>query len=282
MKRIIYALISACTLASCAESYSVQGSSSVSALDGSKLYLKAIKDNELKSIDSCEVVHGQFRFAGLLDTVRMANLFMDDESIMPIVLEKGEIGIKIDNASQTVFGTPLNEKLYEFIDFHNQLDNQMNELSHKQSQMLLDGIDEEVIDYQLSTEAAEIARREDSLVTNFIVDNFDNVLGPGIFMMITSTYRYPVLTPQIEDIMSNATPKFKSDPYVRDYYQVATENQARQTGLSDAGQLPPPDVAQSQDSLLLNDSLQPASQPHLSVQPQVPITNLPGTDEKAD
>ena len=281
MRRIVYALIIACTLVSCAESYSVQGSSSVSALDGSKLYLKAIKDNELKNIDSCEVVHGQFRFAGLLDTVRMANLFMDDESIMPVVLEKGEIGIKIDNASQTVFGTPLNEKLYEFIDFHNQLDNQMNELSHKQSQMLLDGIEEEVINIQLNNEAAEIARREDSLVTNFIVDNFDNVLGPGIFMMITSGYRYPILTPQIEDIMSKATPKFKNDPYVKDYYQVATENQARQTGLSEAGLQQPSDVAQSQDSLE-DDNLQPAAQPSLSVQPQTPLTNVPEADEKAD
>ena len=281
MRRIVYALIIACTLVSCAESYSVQGSSSVSALDGSKLYLKAIKDNELKNIDSCEVVHGQFRFAGLLDTVRMANLFMDDESIMPVVLEKGEIGIKIDNASQTVFGTPLNEKLYEFIDFHNQLDNQMNELSHKQSQMLLDGIEEEVINIQLNNEAAEIARREDSLVTNFIVDNFDNVLGPGIFMMITSGYRYPILTPQIEDIMSTATSKFKNYPYVKDYYQVATENQARQTGLSEAGLQPPSDVAQSQDSLD-DDNLQPAAQPHLSVQPQTPLTNAPEADEKAD
>lgn len=233
MNRIIYALLIVTTLASCAESYSVLGSSSISALDGSKLYLKAIKDNEFKNIDSCEVVHGQFRFAGLLDTVRMANLYMDDESIMPVVLEKGEISIKIDNASQTVGGTPLNEKLYEFIDFHNQLDNQMSELSHKQSQMLLEGIDEDLISQQLSVEAAEIARREDSLVTNFIVDNFDNVLGPGIFMMITSGYRYPVLTPQIEDIMSKATPKFKNDPYVKDYYQVATENQARQTGMGE-------------------------------------------------
>ena len=126
MNRIFYALMVVCTLVSCADSYSVQGSSSVSALDGSKLYLKSIKNNELKNIDSCEVVHGQFRFAGLLDTVRMANLFMDDESIMPVVLEKGEIFIKIDNAVQIVSGTPLNDKLYEFIDFHSQLGNQMS------------------------------------------------------------------------------------------------------------------------------------------------------------
>ena len=233
MKRIIYALAVVCSLTSCAESYLVQGASSVSTLDGSKLYLKAIKDNELKNIDSCEVVHGQFRFTGLLDTVRMANLFMDEESIMPVVLEKGEINIRIDNASQTVGGTPLNEKLYEFIDLHNQLDNQMEELSHKQSQMLLDGIDEDVINHTLSAEAARLAQQEDSLVTNFIVENFDNVLGPGVFMMMTSGYPYPVLTPQIEDIMSKATKKFKEDPYVKQYYQTANEIQARQNGLVD-------------------------------------------------
>ena len=235
MKKVSYALALVAFLTSCAGSYNVQGSSSVSALDGSKLYLKALKNNELKNIDSCDVVHGQFHFNGVLDTVRMVNLFMDDQSIMPVVLESGEITIKIDNASQKVGGTPLNDKLYEFIDKHNQLDNQMNELAHKQSRMMLDGIDEATINEKLSVEAAQIAKEEDKLVTSFIVDNFDNVLGPGVFMMITSGFQYPILTPQIEDIMSKATDKFKNDPYVKDYYKIATENEARMQGLDPDG-----------------------------------------------
>lgn len=242
MNKLFFAFIVAATFTSCAESYSVLGSSSIPALDGSKLYLKAIKDNELKNIDSCDVVHGKFRFAGLLDTVRMANLFMDDEGIMPVVLEQGEISIKIDNATQTVGGTPLNDKLYEFIDLHNQLSNQRAELTHKHSQMLLEGIDEAEIYQVLMMEAALIDQREDSLVTHFIIENFDNVLGPGVFMMMTSNYRYPILTPQIEEIMSKATKKFKSDPYVKDYYQTATENQARQLDIipSETPQAAPP------------------------------------------
>ena len=230
MNKILYAFAFAATLVSCASSYNVQGSSSVSSLDGSKLYLKAVKSNELKNIDSCDVVHGQFQFSGTLDTVRMVSLYVDDESIMPIVLEKGDITINIDNASQNVSGTPLNDKLYDFISKHNQLDNQMNELSHKQSRMMLDGIDEGLINERLSQEAAEIAKEEDRLVTTFIVDNFDNVLGPGVFMMITSRFKYPILTPQIEDIMSKATDKFKNNAYVKDYYQTATENEARMQG----------------------------------------------------
>ncbi len=265
MNRIIYALMTVLVMTSCAESYNIQGSSTVSSLDGSKLYLKAVKDQELKNIDSCDVIHGKFRFAGLLDTVRMASLYMDDESILPIVVEKGEIEIKIDNTSQRVSGTPLNEKLYDFITLHNQLNNEMNELSHRQSQMLLDGIDEDVINQQLNLEAARIAQQEDSLVTNFIVDNFDNVLGPGVFMMLTSGYPYPMLTPQIEDIMSKATKKFKDDSYVREYYKAANEIQARQNGLidSDVPQEAPPTTAPIAPPHTIPDSL------------HTPLTNLP-------
>ena len=234
MNKVLYAFLIATTLISCAESYSIQGSSSVSQLDGSKLYLKAIKDQELKNIDSCDVIHGKFRFAGLLDTVKLANLYMDDEPLMmPVVIEKGEIEIHIDNTCRTVSGSPLNDKLYEFIRLHDQIDNEMNDLSHRQSQMLLEGIDEGVINRQLTAEAARLAQQEDSLVTNFIVENFDNVLGPGVFMMMTGSYQYPVLTPQIEDIMSKATKKFKEDSYVKQYYQTALDIQARQNGLVD-------------------------------------------------
>ena len=234
MNKILYAFVIVTTLVSCADSYSIQGSSSVSSLDGSKLYLKTVKDQELKNMDSCDVVHGKFRFAGLLDTVKLANLYMDDEPLlMPVVVEKGEIEIHIDNASRTVSGSPLNDKLYEFIHRHDQLNNEMNELTHRQSQMLLDGIDEEIINRQLSAEAVRLAQQEDSLVTNFIIENFDNILGPGVFMMMTGAYQYPVLTPQIEEIMSKATKKFKEDPYVKQYYQTANEIQARQNGLVD-------------------------------------------------
>jgi hypothetical protein len=205
----------------------------VSALDGSKLYLKALKSGEIRSIDSCDVVHGEFHFAGLLDTVRMANLFMGDESIMPVVLEEGDITVKITPAGTSVGGTPLNDSLYKFIDRHNQLMNQMNELGHKENQMFLEGIDEQAIGEQINAESARITAEEDQLVTKFIEANFDNVLGPGVFMILTSQYRYPILTPQIEYLMSRATKKFKEDYYVREYYQTAQENEARLNGTSE-------------------------------------------------
>lgn len=250
MKKILYSLALVAALTSCVGSYNVEGSSSITALDGSKLYLKAIKNNQLKNLDSCEVVHGEFHFSGTLDSIRMASLYMDDESVMPIVLEKGDIVVKIEAGRQIVSGTPLNDSLYVFIEEHNRLSNQMNELSHKQSQMLLDGIDEAAINEQLSVEAAKIASDEDRLVTKFIEANFDNVLGPGVFMMITSQYRYPILTPQIEDLMSKATKVFKEDPYVKNYYKTAQENEQRMNGLEEAPTPPAPPASQQPSARL--------------------------------
>ena len=57
MNKILYAFLTVMAFASCANSYNIQGTSNVSTLDGRMLYLKIVKNNELKSIDSCEVVH---------------------------------------------------------------------------------------------------------------------------------------------------------------------------------------------------------------------------------
>ena len=275
-KTFLFLMLASAILSSCMNSYHVQGASSVSSLDGSKLYLRAGKDGEVTNIDSCDVVHGQFSFHGELDTVRMVNLYMDAESILPVVLEQGEISVTIDNAKQVVSGTPLNETLYEFLDKHKQLGNQLNELTHEQSRMMLDGIDEAIINEKLNAEAARIMQEEDKLVTSFIVDNFDNVLGPGVFMMLTSGFRYPILTPQIEDIMSKATDKFKNDPYVKEYYQTACENEAKMQGLDSEDE----DVANSPESAPSSQLPALGSQtPTLGV--QTPTLDTPAAKENA-
>ncbi|MDO4159567.1 MAG: DUF4369 domain-containing protein [Prevotellaceae bacterium] len=242
MIRTLYALLTLALLASCAKSYEIEGSSNVPTLDGRMLFLKAYHDNDLKSIDSCDIVHGKFHFSGALDSAKLVTLFMDDESIMPVVLESGEITINIDNAQQKVSGTPLNDKLFAFIEKYNQLESEISELGHLQSQAIMDGKDLNAVNAHISEKAQQIAEREDKLITSFIVENFDNVLGPGVFFMMTAGHRYPELSPWIEDIMSKATPHFKNDPYVKDYYEKAQQNQAIMNGTAmpeEIGQMPP-------------------------------------------
>ena len=233
MNKALYALISLLAFTSCLNNYNVQGTSNLSSLDGHMLYLKVMKNNRFKNVDSCEVVHGQFHFSGNADSVRMANIFMDDESVMPLVLERGDITVRIDNTEMNVSGTPLNELLFKFLNQYNQLKGRQSELVHRHDQAIMDGKDMVAVTSELNAEALKISQEEDSLVTSFVTENFDNVLGPGVFFMVTNTTMYPQLTPWIEDIMSKATDHFKNDPYVKDYYEKAQENQAIMNGMKE-------------------------------------------------
>lgn len=238
MNKILVYILLGVIFTSCAQTYDIQGTSNVSTLDGRMLYLKVLKNNEFKAIDSCDVVHGQFRFAGTFDSVCMANIFMDDESVMPLVIEDGNIAIKINTTQQTVSGTPLNDELFKFFNRYNQLNNQKAELVHTHDRAIMDGNNMDEVNARLELEARKLSKQEDDLVTSFVTDNFDNVLGPGVFFLVTVGNRFPELTPWIEDIMSKATDNFKNDAYVKDYYQKAQENQAIMNGMKDAGDTP--------------------------------------------
>ena len=154
MNKVFYAIVALLALTSCANSYNIVGTSNVSNLDGRMLYLKILKNNEFKTLDSCDVVHGQFHFSGTIDSVRMGNIFMDEESVLPLVVESGDINIKIDNTQQIVSGTPLNDKLFQFFNKYNQLKNQESELVHQHDQAIMNGRNMDVVNTKLNKEAS--------------------------------------------------------------------------------------------------------------------------------
>lgn len=206
----------------------VKGSSSVDELEGQILTLKVYADGELRSIDSTRVVHGRFSFGGSMDSTMLANVFLGDLSVMPLVLEDGEVDLHIGETQQTATGTPLNDTLSGFIQRKTQLDARMAELPHLQLQMIMDGNDDDEIMYELGKQSQELAAENDQLITRFIRANYNNVLGPGVFMILTSNLPYPILTPQIEEILTHATPYFLGHPYVKQYIEKAKENQNKE------------------------------------------------------
>jgi hypothetical protein len=85
----------------------------------------------------------------------------------------------------------------------------------------MDGTDYDDIMYELGKQSKQIAAENDRLITRFIRANYNNVLGPGIFMILTSNLPYPILTPQIEEILTDAPPYFLGHPYVKKYIEEA-------------------------------------------------------------
>ena len=226
-------------LASCSTSYSIKGTSDVQNLDGNMLYLKASVADEVKNLDSCDVVHGQFSFSGNIDTVKVAALYLDDESIMPIVLEEGDITIKFDNAKQTCTGTPLNDKLAKFIEKYNQITNQIVDLQHQHDQAIMNGDNMEVVINRLQQKSNALNQQYDDCITSFIEENFDNILGPFVFQMATSNMEIPLTNAWIDALMAKATDAFKENKYVKDFMNAAEHNQAIMTGMEEpAPQMP--------------------------------------------
>ena len=231
-KKLLFTFFTLLLLTSCASTYNIQGTSNVSNLDGQMLYLKVLKDNEMAKLDSCDVVHGKFAFSGSLDSTKMASIFIDDESILPVVLEAGDITISISSTKQVASGTQLNDKLFDFLRQYDQLQAQSLELVHRHDQAIMNGNDMVATVQQLQKEYIVINQRLDTLVTNFITDNFDNVLGASVFMMVTNT-EVPELSPWVEVIMSKATDYFKNHPYVRWYMETAKHVQNIQNGMEE-------------------------------------------------
>lgn len=209
---------------SCGTQYLVDGNTNVAMLEGKTLYLKTYAEDNMKNLDSCKVQHGRIRFDGTLDSVQMVNIFLDNESMMPLVLEKGVISLKIDENQQDVSGSPMNDTLYNFIRSKVKLDREMADLPRRESRMIMEGVEELERNRILVAESQRIDAETDRLVTSFIIRNSDNVLGPGVFMIMTSSYPFPQLTPQIEEILFRAKPYFKDHPYVKRYVDAAKEN----------------------------------------------------------
>ena len=156
--RILPLLLLLMFLASCTRKYKVEGSSSVTSLDGKMLYLKTLKDGQWVTVDSAEVIHGLFSMRGRVDSVIMATLYMNDEGIMPLVLEDGKIEVSISNTQLTAKGTALNNLLYEFIEKRNALELQIEELDRKEARMVLDGVNLEEVHKELEQEGEALLK----------------------------------------------------------------------------------------------------------------------------
>ena len=224
MKNYLWAVILLVAFASCSTGYKIEGSSSVLRLDGKMLFVKIHQGNEMIKVDSAEVIHGVFSMEGIVDSTVIASLYMDDENIMPFVMEDGDIRIQIDNADIMVSGTPLNDKLYHFVKSRNILLDRAYEVERLESRMIMDGKSEEEIAEEVVKEREKLSKELDDLAKTFIQENYENVLGPGVFIMLCNSFPYPVLTPVIEEIVNGAPEKFKNESMVKGYMEVAREN----------------------------------------------------------
>lgn len=223
MFRFCFVLLFITTLTSCGKRFKIDGVTSVSRLDGKMLFIKVLSGDKLINVDSAEVIHGYFQMEGKVDSVVLASLYMDEECIMPLVLEEGNINIEINNVGISIKGTPLNDSFNKFIEEKTAIDDRAYEVEREESRMIMDGVDINTVQIEIDKKRAEVAHQMDNLVKTFICNNYENVLGPGVFIMIGNSLPYPFLTPVMEDIVDKAPEGFKNNYYIKNYLALVKE-----------------------------------------------------------
>lgn len=211
------------TLTSCGKKFKIDGMTSVSSLDGKMLFVKVLSGDQLVSVDSAEVIHGYFQMEGKIDSVVLASLYMDEKCIMPLVLEEGNINIQINNIGISIKGTPLNDSFNDFIEAKTAIDDKAYEVEREESRMIMDGVDLNTVQSEIDKQRTDVAQQMDNLVKTFIQNNYENVLGPGVFIIIGKSLPYPFLTPMMEDIVKEAPEVFKNNHLIRNYITLAQE-----------------------------------------------------------
>ena len=97
---------------------------------------------------------------------------------------------------------------------------------------MMNGEDMNIVYRELQKKSDILRKDADSLITSFIEQNFDNVLGPCVVRMATST-EIPMTNAWIDALMIKATESFKNDRYVKEFMEEANRNQAIMTGMDD-------------------------------------------------
>lgn len=215
-----------CVLASCTKGYRIKGTSSISSIDGKTIALMSSDGNEWRTIDSCEVLHGQFQMRGKIDSTLITTLFLDGVPVMPMILEPGTMDITISNIMFKVEGTPLNDSLYNFIARKYRLDLEAIELERMESQMIMNGYAQHVIEHRVDSAYNKLNEAMQTLVMDFIGGNFDNVLSLCGFSMLCNGLPFPIITPLIQSVLDEAPPAFHNHPSIKQFVNMANDNMA--------------------------------------------------------
>lgn len=217
-------MLTAVMLGACSTSYNITGTSLQSFYDGDMVYLRPLGGEDTRAVDSCKILHGSFAMSGPVDSVMCVRMFFGNSGDnIPVILEEGTIKVIDLNNAMKVEGTPLNDKFYAFMMKRDSLMFLLQDLPRRESSMILDGYDHDEILRQLGEEEGALRMEVDKLETDFVTENYDNVLGVTYFLVLCDNaynqFGYPTTTPQIDEIYGRAPEAFRENKDVKLYME---------------------------------------------------------------
>lgn len=224
MNRLLLSFLFALAMVSCSETYKIDGTTSLTQLEGKMLYLKIYDGSKFADIDSCAVIHGHFTFGGSRDSVEMALVYDNERNLMPVVLDGTSVVVELSTTDKSAKGTVMNDSLYSFIARKATMDEQIEQLNSSLGQRVMNGENVDVVMADLNQRISILDDAIKNSIVTFIKSNYANALGAGMFMLVTMDNPYPVLTPRIEEVYAGAGSYFMGNAYVKRFFSTAEDN----------------------------------------------------------
>ena len=76
-------------------------------------------------------------------------------------------------------------------------------------------------------EGETLMQEMNRLISDFVMENFDNLLSIQIFSMYCQSFPQPTITHTIQEILNKAPDTFKENPFVKEYLRLANDEKKK-------------------------------------------------------
>ena len=224
--KYFFLFVTISALFSCTDKYTVKGTTD-GFYNGEQAYIKVDSGGVWHTVDSCDILHGCFEMSGCVEAPFLSSLFIGDEAIMPVIIERGDIIVELSMRDADVRGTYLNNSLSQFIERKEVFEQRILEIERRETTLILDGHTAESAAAQVRDTLASVGDSMNLFVEQSIREHYNTALGPCLFQLLCSAMPYPFITKQVERILADAPPCFKEDSFVKRFISAAEENMRR-------------------------------------------------------
>jgi thiol-disulfide isomerase/thioredoxin len=217
MKKFTLFLAAIAILAtSCGEkdAFTIKGKLPNGTYDGQQVYLKTLDENwkDLVSIDTVNVVNGEFEFKGLAKegaTIHFVSLDSAADYLsrpVLVVVEPGQIELTLDSVS-TVKGTPTNNSYQAYITKIKDINSELKAIYEKSQQDTANVELQAELEKQYNEKEAQTAKE----TFDFVKANIQNQIGT--YFLTKNYYRFSL--DQLKELIPGIKEEYKAVPRIQ-------------------------------------------------------------------
>lgn len=230
MKKILFLSAIVVLFAACQNKsqYTINGTVTDKTYDGQQVYLEKWTDSIMVTVDSTNIINGEFKLKGNTDSpvLRFVTLGNKDNKVRSMLMvEPGNINVTYDSVFH-ITGSAINDNYTDFNLKQKDLTTKIRSLSDQYNAAMMDGVMTDSLDAELTSAYEKVADENKALYYNFTKDNIDNELGQYIFMTSSSMFD----ANQQREILAMTNDEYKSKKNIKRIVDQLKASEAVEVG----------------------------------------------------